>query len=88
LYPTSLFLRVFWVSLPAAVYHNFVDLLSANSNKNNNNKKTNNRDGENQKRTNRKAGSATAKKSFSQQKLCQANLNVPKNLQQQQRTAG
>lgn len=37
--------------LPAAVYHNFVDLLSANSKNNNNNaKKSNNRAGENQKR--------------------------------------
>lgn len=37
--------------LPAAVYHNFVDLLSANSKNNNNNaKKSNNRAEENQKR--------------------------------------
>lgn len=52
----------FWVSLPAAVYHNFVDLLSAKSNKNNNNKKSNNRAGKIKKGANRKAGSATPKK--------------------------
>lgn len=56
----SHFFAVFFGSLPlpAAVYHNFVDLLSANSknnknnNKNNNNnaKKSNNRAEENQKR--------------------------------------
>lgn len=47
------FFVVFFGSLPlpAAVYHNFVDLLSANSKNNNNNaKKSNNRTEENQKR--------------------------------------
>jgi len=58
------FFWVFWVPLPAAVYHNFVDLLSAKSNNNNNNNnKSSNREGKIKKgRTGKQAAAPPNKK--------------------------
>lgn len=86
----SHFVVVFFGSLPlpAAVYHNFVDLLSANSKNNNNNaKKSNNRAEENQKRgAPERRQLAMAPKNFCRppKKLCQTKFKCfpnEKNLQ-------